>query len=72
VFQALTDQRINSKEFTKKLDRNNLKRIRKREIDAGRAANPVRGIEIRWKVELETQQEIIATHFSEKDKALVA
>lgn len=72
VFQALTDQRINSKEFTKKLDRNNLKRIRKREIDAGRAANPIRGIEIRWDVELETQQEIIATHFSDKDKALVA
>ena len=72
VFQALTEQRVNNKEFSKKLDRNNLKTARKREVGAGRDASPIRGVQIYWKVDKETKQELIDTHFSTKDKALVA
>ena len=72
VFQALTEQRVNNKEFSKKLDRNNLKTARKREVGAGRDASPIRGVQICWNVDKETKQELIDTHFSTKDKALVA
>ena len=75
VFHALTEQtpRMNSKEFSKRLERNGLVKIRKREINAGRDANPVRGVEIKWKVSEDTRKELIDTYFSEKDlAALVA
>ena len=75
VFHALTEQtpRINSKEFTKRLERNGLNRVRKREKNANREANPVRGVQVNWQVTEETRSELVNTYFSEKDiKALVA
>ena len=75
VFHALTEQtpRINSKEFSKRLDRNGLNKVRKREVNAGRDSNPIRGIEVQWQVSEDIQQELIDAYFSDKDKqALVA
>ena len=73
VFIALTEQNISPKDFSKKLERNNLMSIRKREVGASRDANPVRGIEIKWDVSKDTQEELIETYFSQRDReALVA
>ena len=70
VFHALTEQtpRINSKEFSKRLGRNGLAKVRKRELNAGRDSNAIRGIEIKWQVEEDIQRELVNTYFSDKDK----
>lgn len=74
VFHALTEQtpRMNSKEFSKRLDRNGLTKTRKRQSGADRDANPIRGIEVNWKISDESRDELIDTYFNTKDKQLVA
>ena len=74
VFHALTEQtpRMNSKEFSKRLDRNGLTKTRKRQSGADRDANPIRGIEVNWKISDESRGELIDTYFNTKDKQLVA
>lgn len=74
VFHALTEQtpRINAKEFGKRLDRNGLTKTRKRQSGADRDANPIRGIEVNWKISDESRDELIDTYFNTKDKQLVA
>lgn len=74
VFHALTEQtpRINAKEFGKRLDRNGLTKTRKRQSGADRDANPIRGIEVNWKISDESRDELIDTYFNTKDKRLVA
>ena len=74
VFHALTEQtpRMNSKEFSKRLDRNGLTKTRKRHSGADRDANPIRGIEVNWKISDESRDELIDTYFNTKDKQLVA
>lgn len=74
VFHALTEQtpRLNAKEFGKRLDRNGLTKTRKRQGGADRDSNPIRGIEVQWKITDELRNELIDTYFTEKDKQLVA
>ena len=74
VFHALTEQnpRLNQKEFAKRLERNGLAKVRKRQHGAHRDISPIRGVEVDWKLSEEARREVIENYFTDADKKLVA
>ena len=58
-------------EFRKRLQRNNLNLVRKRQEGAGRESTPIRGVEVTWKTDELRLQNIINTYFKNDDFKLL-
>lgn len=71
VFNVYTDAKISLHEFRKRLQRNNLNIVRKRQEGAGRESTPIRGVEVTWKTDELRLQNIINTYFKNDDFKLL-
>ena len=53
------------------MDRNGIKRTRKRPVNSGRDTNPIKGVEIKWNIDQEQYDQLIDSYFTEKDGKLL-
>lgn len=72
VYDVLTDNTkgLSHRDFTKAMNRLNIKTIRKR-MGEGEYASAPRGVLITWILEEDVKQSVLDTHFDEKDIQLV-
>jgi len=73
VYNVLTEARppLSPIDFKKRLTRNNIEVIRKRAADAGRDANVIRGVHVKWRTDEVSLQSVIKTYFTNEDAALL-
>ena len=72
IYHVQTEQtpRLSQREFVKKIERNGVKRIRKRPV-GNKNSNPIKGVEVVWNIDQEQYDQLIATYFTEKDGKLL-
>tara|TARA_R100001530_G_scaffold63800_1_gene45858 strand:+ start:2149 stop:4623 length:2475 start_codon:yes stop_codon:yes gene_type:complete len=72
VYDVLTDNTkgLSHRDFTKAMNRLNIKTIRKR-MGEGKISSAPRGVLITWILEEDVKQSVLDTHFDEKDIQLV-
>ena len=73
VYNVLTEARppLSPIDFKKRLTRNNIEVVRKRAADAGREANAIRGVYVKWRIDQVSLQSAIKTYFTNEDAALL-
>jgi len=72
VYGVLTDDRLSQRDFQKKAARCGVTKERKREHNAPRSTNVVRGVVIEWKLDTEQFNEVTDKYFDDKDRKLLA
>lgn len=72
IYAVLTEERLSQRQFGKQAERHGLVKERKREHNASRNDNPTRGVVIKWQIEEELYNDVIAKYFTEKDEKLLA
>ena len=74
VYHVQTEQnpRYSIKDFTKRMSRNGLSPERKRPFNAGRDANPIRGVVVDWQLTPNEQTHLIDTYFTHDDQRLIS
>ena len=72
IYHVQTEQtpRLSQREFVKKIERNGVKRIRKRPV-GNKNSNPIKGVEVIWNIDQEQYDQLVATYFTEKDGKLL-
>jgi hypothetical protein len=72
IYHVQTEQtpRLSQREFVKKIERNGVKRIRKRPVGS-KNSNPIKGVEVMWNIDQEQYDQLVATYFTEKDGKLL-
>ncbi len=53
------------------MERNGIKRTRKRPVGATRDANPILGVEVSWNIDQEQYDYLLDSYFTEKDGKLL-
>lgn len=71
VFNVYADAKISLHEFRKKLQRNNLNIVRKRQEGAGRDSAVLRGVNINWQTDELRIQNVINSYFDDNDMKLL-
>jgi len=72
VYGILTEDRLSPREFTKRAERNGVKKERKREHKSPRSAGAVYGVVTTWQLDEELFKEITDKYFNERDMKLLA
>jgi len=73
VFHVQTEHtpKLSQREFAKRMERNNIKRTRKRPVGAARDSAAVSGVQISWTIDKEQYDHLIDTYFDKKDSKLL-
>jgi hypothetical protein len=71
VYGVLTDNRMSQREFIKAAERNGLTRERRREHNAPRNTNVLRGVVVDWTIDDEQFKELTDKYFNEDDQKLL-
>ena len=71
IYNVYTQANISSRDFSKRLQRNNIEAIRKRPVGASRDENAIRGVVVDWKIDPALIENIISQYFNDKDQKLL-
>ena len=73
VFHVQTEHtpKLSQREFSKRMERNGIKRTRKRPVGADRSTTAIQGVEVSWNIDQEQYDYLLDSYFTEKDSKLL-
>jgi len=71
IYNVYTQANISSRDFNKRLQRNNIEAIRKRPAGSSRETSAIRGVVVDWKIDSQVLENIISQYFNDKDHKLL-
>tara|TARA_X000001036_G_scaffold439888_1_gene492897 strand:+ start:503 stop:3016 length:2514 start_codon:yes stop_codon:yes gene_type:complete len=73
VFHVQTEHtpKLSQREFSKRIERNGIKRTRKRPVGADRSTTAIQGVEVSWNIDQEQYDYLLDSYFTEKDSKLL-